>query len=1233
MIDFTKLQPLEAEEFLRDKLKAVEWIGQLALQEKDFHALGQMIRNRFLFQEYPFPKLVPSAVFLTSMVFTARYSNENVRNFWKPYACLVWKQDKASQTFQNQCRRKFRSSIATLKQDFDFHFPQKSGGDVVRPIYRHAIIPYYLQDDFAEWLKARWKEILEIPPQVLVAQLRFDRSVEYLPVPLQRFFQSKETAASMLAEGQDVDTIDTLLASNPIEHALWQELVRVYQTQETAVLTKKRKPIIEWLWSIQNHEMQLRIRNLSLNNTEQPDRIVWIYGDQSPEDAENESRLLPWRQADGWFVDPCVLSLGPPKGQIVLLGDRGSVLRSMPVPELPSDQPVMIFRITNNNEFGQPIDLNVDSISSGSWLVSMSDDVRILNASGEMIRPKEEFPVPIPLNKVAGHSSAGLYELNLPIRIIRRKLQLAKLESKSSTLMGAKLTGNSSNTIGNLSDSVPPVFNSAEIWLEFNDPSGHVLRRGTLWLHSVTEDIHHRLDTLQTKGALQVNGNQFKIALRDLLPVHAGAYQIQIRIGLRPLFPTSLEFGYLPEIRIEPPDHGKIFSPQLLPSCRIYGLRAHELQGRLTTKIVQKSAGVVEISWTDLRDDPIVVVQKDQERIPLMWDVARVNAWVTPQQEDYALHEFSGAKLHAESSTQDVREFQVWVKDQNHPRRICLDAKGQYNTSLRRDPIIDLVREHPSGTIDLKVQMGDAQWDLARVYKQIQIEDAEVEIECDESQNVLLEFRCRLQGQWSGETRFVASSLSNPDRQITIGRSDVLASRQDFLCSLALGYYQLQVFHHGKPLLSPPLAFCVGLSSEKRSLDLEELQPYLGASLERALPFELQNEYLRFSVACYAREKQCLPPECRYRLAVMPGKVFIREERSSLNKLWPVMATLQDAHRGRYSLRHDGLFPAWVVLDRPIHMKLFLPRKHVNIQVIPEQASYQGRHGIGFTFLKVRGKGAEADGILVRWDIVPGSDQYDVFLGLPDALGSRNYADLDEDEVWPLKQCNRCGDLIITRRTKRDEYLYEMHKHGRDKPDLIDITYDLDLLAQISTNRMQGKLKYKGGPDDWIDRSRVVQMARRGTISIMKEPCNPISIEGYQFAMARMNNQKAKGSKSDLSAWFSNRKWQSGLRAFEDVVMENKTEISAHSAAKRMLQAMNWDSNLEWINIDKQIFLLALMLRGQAYYRTPMALVFNEIGLRTTDLMHMLDRVTKIAPELLNWGMAWAEMMFVHTRN
>ena len=140
----------EIETILEDAFEDVEFIGELDVDEEAFAKIGELQRHECRFAGRIQKRYLRPATYVTSLVFSARYSNTESRNFWQPYARDVWGLD-ATQSFQTLCRNYFSSARWELTERFGLEFPVVSWGDVVRPIYWHAIIPAYVRDDFAHW--------------------------------------------------------------------------------------------------------------------------------------------------------------------------------------------------------------------------------------------------------------------------------------------------------------------------------------------------------------------------------------------------------------------------------------------------------------------------------------------------------------------------------------------------------------------------------------------------------------------------------------------------------------------------------------------------------------------------------------------------------------------------------------------------------------------------------------------------------------------------------------------------------------------------------------------------------------------------------------------------------------------------------------------------------------------------------------------------------------------------
>lgn len=249
------------EQKLRQQIEKVNWIGQLAISEAEFQHLCQIIgeeaqgRNYFTKAKEGQPRQVPAALFITTMVFAARYSQQGADEFWPPYLQSVWHVEY-NQSFMVRCRKRFNAAVAELEENCMLEFPRFSDGDVVAPVYRHALLPRYVQKDFAEWMYKKWREILALAdsPPLLIAKLQQDSTLEHLSRRLQSFVlskETKETAASLIVDmaaaislyvnrGESIADIREQLAETPIEQELWDEIAQAI-TQEFIQERAQRK--------------------------------------------------------------------------------------------------------------------------------------------------------------------------------------------------------------------------------------------------------------------------------------------------------------------------------------------------------------------------------------------------------------------------------------------------------------------------------------------------------------------------------------------------------------------------------------------------------------------------------------------------------------------------------------------------------------------------------------------------------------------------------------------------------------------------------------------------------------------------------------------------------------------------------------------------------------------------------------------------------------------------------
>lgn len=370
LVEISNWPPNKLENYLFHALQRFEVIGELPVSNLAFTKVIENIRtaarqNRKLDQ-----KLIPPVIYLVSMVFCARYSESDARDFWKPYANMVWGLDEASLSFQQKCRKHFINCREDLHQVLNLSFNYHNIGDVVRPVYQHAIIPSYLQGPFAEWLVDNFEALLQYSAKQLPLILQNEKSLDYMPRRLRDFIRSEETkeaaarlitrmsnAVKLFHETEQTEAVESVMSSS-IERSLWEVIYKKLINDQTHLVKLRRiTPRLEWHWDLENEEIFLNLSNIRSDRSEKPDSVTWSEKDANYLKGNDILvNIYPWKMRSGdWEVDPVrIPPEGPLDGNILVLsedfeldkdkhGQYSHIVFERTVP--PLQKPVMFFRV------------------------------------------------------------------------------------------------------------------------------------------------------------------------------------------------------------------------------------------------------------------------------------------------------------------------------------------------------------------------------------------------------------------------------------------------------------------------------------------------------------------------------------------------------------------------------------------------------------------------------------------------------------------------------------------------------------------------------------------------------------------------------------------------------------------------------------------------------------------------------------------------------------------------
>ncbi|MBK9746622.1 MAG: hypothetical protein IPO91_07535 [Chloroflexi bacterium] len=682
----------EIEQLLRLAFRRVELIGELPVSREAFEQLSAILRGRFApnGRRLSLREANCPALFSTTMVFCARYSDEDARSFWRPFAQKVWHLKGTDQSFQVMCANFFFKSRLYLEERYNLIFPVINRGDVVRPLYRHAILPFYLQSDFAAWLIRNLRLMQDVALEHLPSQLA-ETKLDYESKSLKQFIRAEETretayhlirqmkrAIDLFVQEGDSEAVRSELSS-PIERELWDQIAHVLtQTVERRASTRQAQTRLEWVWSLEDDEMFLRLLNLRVTDEAgKPDVCQWVKQQGMPVHGDGVTEYLrPWENDDGWLVDEVLIPAPSSTGWIYVLSEEGDMLYENPVPPLPT-KPYMLFRLTQQRQYGIPVD--DAEIAEGDWLLSTAAGIAIHTDHGQVLTPREIREPTSMLRETAAHRNAEVYELHPPTRLLKDGSVIAEWGKKQTTVGQPSIEGDS--PLADISVSVPPVFMSRDIYLripQFNERANRI----TLSLKGGAVNLVLRMDRLLETGRAEVSADEIVVHLGELIPDANATYLVNLRRDLQSILPSPLQFTLLTGIEVAPPNPDIIYSPTCLPSVRIQGLEAEhvELPQGSTLQTVDQA---LFVEWHELKDNLCKLrLRFSHTIIPLAWSINRVNAWIEGVDGDSVYEgQLIGVTLRARGNRYDSLRWIMESGDTTDSRDITLNA-GEVTTIL-----------------------------------------------------------------------------------------------------------------------------------------------------------------------------------------------------------------------------------------------------------------------------------------------------------------------------------------------------------------------------------------------------------------------------------------------------------------------------------------------------------------------------------------------------------------------
>ena len=799
----------EIDALLEDAFSEVEFIGELDINEEAFAKIAEVLRSECRFGGRIQRRYLRPATFVSSLVFSARYSQDAIRSFWQPYAEDVWNIEYSDE-FYRTCRSGFFSSRHHLAANFDLDLYGRRYGDVVYPVYRHAIIPRYLHDDFARWFVSCLEIVRGLNREQLGLFVRHPDITRYIAPTLKTFLVSSDThnvaldiiqelcdAIDLLAEGHDSERIRELLLSL-IQRELWDRLCAELSTRDLARSKRQRHTRVEWIWSCELEDWELRLRNLTADRHQKPTVCIWSKANESEAfDDYNGKReyISPDLQADGqWYKReiPIEVSDQPdmPAGSIYVFDENRRCIFKQPVPQLPEDE-FQFYRITQQGTYAVPI--KPGQLVSGECLVSYQGGLQLLDTDNQVISPLQtDYYVSEIMRESVGHDRIERYKIDLPIKVIKDDTEVPVAGRQRRTLRACL---SDKHRIAHTSASSPPVYSSNEITLTLSEIPVSI---ATLNLHisTPTGQLYESLPQ-----HVEQDGECYHLHLQDLIPSdRIGTYTVDITRGFRSRLDSPVEFSVLPNLLISSPDEG-VFHPRNPFTVTVTNAANVTVESPDNSTDIDKIGDSDwEVTWRELRSRHCAVqVRQGDVSVTVDWTIRRIYSWIENGTRESRLHPEDLATAKIQFRGLKDSQLQVVVGDKRHT--IHLSARGEETIDLSTDRFQDILLSQRTSEVPIKLLLDGDEWQFGTFVRRPQITHFLAEYVIDDNGE---RFRINVTLSESLQANYQVQIINVEDQKIYVERTfDSLPETIELDEELPNGTYSILICANGEKLQIP----------------------------------------------------------------------------------------------------------------------------------------------------------------------------------------------------------------------------------------------------------------------------------------------------------------------------------------------------------------------------------------------------------------------------------------------
>lgn len=726
----------EIENTLSEHFRRVKWIGEIDLSRDQLDVLACALRaygerdGRLNISRID--GFLP-LTFIASMVFTARYAefeDDETPAFWRKYAQMVWRFKDADQQFQNVCREHFRRVRVLLEEQYDLYFPHKLGTfgqDVVGGIYTHAIVPSYLEDDFAAWIVERftkepdWADLGEASIEAIAARIRGHSSLAYIRKRLRHFIEhdsTNETAARLVHTmalavdevklGKQAEEVGAMLSL--VERAIWDQLrpllveVRDRQSKATARRASRAQAKAQLAWDLKRHKMTLHVESYHVAGETAPDRLVWADSMDGLTSYSRHVAVYPTRTESGWLVEHAHIPDVQPSGYIAAVAWVDQEDRILGEPIAVSGLPegdVLFFEMDAEERYAQLVD--VARIKDGRYIICSVTQPKLTQARDGLEIVCQEQIAPLTPLAEKGLTVAGIYEIALPATVELGDDRI-QLRYRRSSLRG-RLEG---HAVAGIAAWATPVFTemprlritSGALFFQHDDLTTVRVRltAGTGTTHEIALEAHNTT----------ADGDDLVVDLNGPTEGIVGNLELTVLQDISRLLPDPLRFALLPPgVVVEGPASDGYYTVDTPPRATILGIPSEQVDPDFGQIVF--SDGEVVVEWRDPLMPTRLNLDVNSTRVTLEWNVLWRHAWIEPKAAKLIRADLDATTLQIRGARYE--QFAIHLERWGR-RPINLDARGTYEEKISRTTIRDLLQDCPASRVAVTASDGRTIWPL-----------------------------------------------------------------------------------------------------------------------------------------------------------------------------------------------------------------------------------------------------------------------------------------------------------------------------------------------------------------------------------------------------------------------------------------------------------------------------------------------------------------------------------------